>query len=101
MATFAASHAAGDEVRGTQRFGHAAVDGKALQYLSRIIDADPCALHEQSGDGFHRPRLFDEAPFARAARHVFEQRRLDAGQIGAAAHEVFLPLLLGFDEALA
>lgn len=87
MSTFAESHAAGDKVRGTQRFGHAAVDGKALQYTPRIIDADPCALHEQSGSGFRRTGLFDKTPFAQAAGHVFEQRRLDAGQIGTAAHD--------------
>ena len=87
MSTFAASHAAGDKVRGTQRFGHDAVDGKALQCPPRIIDADPCALHEQSGGGFHRPGLFDKTPFAQTAGHVLEQRRLDAGQIRAAAHD--------------
>src|SRR6266581_2630479 len=87
MSTFAESHTAGDKVRGTQRFGHAAVDGKALQYSPRILDADSCALHEQSGSRFHRPGLFDKTPFAQAAGHLLEQRRLDPRQIWTAAHD--------------
>ena len=79
MSTFAARNTARDEMGRAQRLRHAAMDSEALQRERCPIQRDSGTLDEQAADGLHGSGFFDEAPLARTAGDMLEQRRFNAG----------------------
>ena len=68
---------AGDQVRHSQRFWDSAANGESADDLRSLVQAEPCALHENSLDRLHSSRLLDKRPLATAPSYTSQQRFSD------------------------